>query len=646
MSESTLKLKAQADMQALDKWLAKIREAKQEVASFAAELRNVSGATGGNGGSGGVEAASGSPPPPPPTATGAHSSAPPAAPNAVPAGQFSVKSYRVNKKGEVTNILYGAAPPAPGGAMNIDDVDGQDWMSRSKGGLRQERDLNKSGSGFASGVGRFASNVASTAMGVALGGSVQGFLFQSAETYMRLSQVIAQLDARFGSASKSAAGFATSLGYTITQGGAFASAYGSNLNNFDAGRAKMMVGTARVTGQDAGQMVSLLSHLEQIRPSSVDQQTRYQRLIGGAHMSGMGRGRLPEYLQSVIGLQEQMLDVGLRPGDAIAQNYLSLPGMMFGATDVRAQGQRGLGVVQGLAGIGKSGPMQSFLTRALGFGNKDGPSFRETQVAVDKGLLDPGNLQVVLDRFDKMGIGHNADSIFKALHGVKGGMSSDALSRMSEVFADKDKRAEFFAGFGDDGRMKRDHAFAAGLSAADKKVFEEGGMIGLGGQKVSAGEAMAVRMEAMQLELGKSVAEMLDGAREIAHNLIKALKDIIGQDLGSLVKDGMGALVSLSANVRDLSQAFNTYSGGGLSGFAANTGQNAGVGWGIASQMGIGAGIQYGLANLGIDAAQQGERGRYMMALQAWAKGQGVFPGPPPGSSSVGGTTDGGGERP
>lgn len=650
MSDSTLRLKAQADMQALDAWVAKIREARHEVARFKTEVASVTGATGGNGGSGGAEAASGSPPPPPPTAQGAHS----AAPAAPPPGEFHVKSYRVNKQGQITSQFYSSGPPPDpdkawfqqGNELSAQNMFAQ-RMAGGAGGPPPPNRANPGLGGVGTGVGRFASNVASTAMGVALGGSIQGFLFQSAETYMRLSTVLLQLDTRFQQAGRSAAGFATSLGYTITQGGAMAATYGSNLNTFDAGRARGMASFARVTGQDAGQMVGLLSHLEQIRPSSIDQQTRYQRLIGGAHLQGMGRGRLPEYLQTVVGLQDQMLDTGNRGGDAVAQNFLALPGMMFGPNDPRGQGQRALAAVQGLAGIGQSHPMRSFLTRALGFGGKGGPSFRETQVAVDKGLLDPGNLGLVLDRFDKMGIGGSADSIFKALHGVKGGMSSDALSKMSEVFADKGKRAEFFAGFGSDGRMKRDAAFMSGLSAADKKLFEAGGMEGVAGSKVSAGEAMQVRMEAMQLELGKSVAEMLDGAREIAHNLIKSLKDVIGQDLGSLVKDGMGALINLSAAVRDLSAQYNAATGGGgVSGQLAGMGQDAGAGWAVTGRYGLRAGIQYGLAHMGLNAAQQGERGQWMMAIEQYANGRGPFPGPMPGASSVGGMTDGGGERP
>ena len=646
MSDSTLRLKAQADMQALDAWVAKIREARHEVAKFKIEVQGVTGATGGTGGSGGAEAASGSPPPPPPTAQGAHS----AAPASPPPGEFHVKSYRVNKKGQITSQFYSSGPPPDpdkawfqqGNELSAQNMFAQ-RMAGGPGGPPPPNRATGLG-GFATGVRQFGSNVASTAMGVALGGSIQGFLFQSAETYMRLSSVLLQLDTRFQAAGKSAAGFATSLGYTITQGGAMAASYGSNLNTFDRGRARGMVSFARATGQDAGEMVGLLSHLEQIRPSSIDQQTRYQRLIGGAHMQGMGRGRLPEYLQSVIGLQDQMLNLGGRGGDAVAQNYLALPGMMFGAGDPRGQGQRALQAVQGLAGIGQSQPMRSFLTRALGFGGKGGPSFRETQVAVDKGLLDPGNLGLVLDRFDKMGIGGSADSIFKALHGVKGGMSSDALSKMSEVFADKGKRAEFFAGFGGDGRMKRDAAFMSGLSAQDKKLFEAGGMEGIAGSKVSAGEAMAVRMEAMQLELGKSVAEMMDGAREIAHNLIKSLKDIIGQDLGAMLKDGMGALVTLSAAVRDLSAQYAAAGGGGITGGLAGLGQDAGAGWAVAQRYGMAAGVQYGLAHWGVDAAQQGERGQWMMAIEAFGNGRGPYPGPMPGSSSVGGSGDG--ERP
>jgi hypothetical protein len=640
MSDSTLRLKAISELQALDAWISKVRQARLEVQQLAQAMQQIGGVTGGGTTSAGQNSVSGSPPSPPPSSQGAQSTPPAAAPSTataasgappaaapataaqIPAG-FAMTRFQTNKQGQIVQAWYtnGAGAGQPPKAQDEEGSGGR-MVSRAAG---------------------FARHTFGTAIGVALGGSIQGFLMESAHTYMRVSQAVAQLEARFRSAGQGAAFFATQLGYTSQQGAQLAGIYGGALNSFDPHRARTFVGAARTTGMDAAQAMGLFGGIFQTRPSSIDDNTRIARLIGNARIAGMGEGRLPEYLQTFAAAQDLMLNRGMRAGDQNVAQMLSLPGQVFAPGDERGRGSRALGFLQGLDQMGQAQPMRSFLLRQMRFGTKDGPSYRQAMVALDQGLLDPGNLQLMTKGFDRMGIGGNADAIFRALQPFKGSMSADALSRMSDLLADPTRRGAFFAGFGGRGTSGADQAFLHGLSDQDRELFAKAGFAGVGATKVSQGEAMAVRLEAMQLQMGKTVAQTIDDMRGIAMDLIKSFKNLIGDDFGTQIHNGLMGLKQATDAIVELTTAINHTTGGGLSALPHGVGATAAVG----AKLGADEGVRYWFANapesarapilwnIAISAARSGTKGAYMQALGAWVRGQGEFPTTSPYNESV-----------
>ena len=111
-----------------------------------------------------------------------------------------------------------------------------------------------------------------------------------------------------------------------------------------------------------------------------------------------------------------------------------------------------------------------------------------------------------------------------------------------------------------------------------------------------------------------------------------------------MIKTTVDALVNLSGAVRDMSSQYNAATGG-LSAQVDNPLTMYATGAAIYSRYGAGALASMVGANAmsgaGVSPASMGERGQWMLAIQAWSSGNGPYPGPMPGSNSVGGSGDG-----
>lgn len=443
----------------------------------------------------------------------------------------------------------------------------------------------------------FMGNALSTAVGVALGGSMVGYALRSAEVYMDLSRVIGQLGQRFRESGKAAAYFGGQLGYTIHQTAQLSTAYGEELNSFDEKRAGSMVGFARFGGQDAGQTTGALARFERLRSpelrnlggrinvSTTTEDQRLAKLMGSAMSMAMDKGRFGEFLGTATRVQEMLIGRGAAAKDTNVLGLMELGQKMFGKNDPRGTGSMFMGTLAGMDALGQDRGVQTMLLREMRMGLPGGLSRREAMVQAEKGILDPGNLRLMLKDFDRAGIGSNQNAMFNSLAGK--GLDASGTSALAGLLADPGRRADFLESLDPNSKV-REGKFFATLTKDERALYKSKGMLGLGESTVTIGEGMAVKTEAGQMAVGAIVAPLLDGLQTVLVNTIKMTGLSLGEDFPTVIRNGVKAMTDLSGALLEL---VRVYKGEGYLNASQTLRGNVG-----AAQQAYAAGSDLGLA--------------------------------------------------
>ncbi len=514
---STLRVQTIADVAGLRELIRASREAKGALADLNDEAGVPKGATGVRGTASGVPAA---PRPVIPTAPGAGSggggnpmiSMPPPP---TKQQQWAAKRDEMREWHDSYNKEHGlgAYKTQPEPSNN-----GSGWSPRGA--------LNAGGS--------FLQRTASTAIGVGLGNSVQGFLFASAQTYFEVSKIVGHLGARFRAAGDDAKYFAGNLGFTIAQSAGFADAYGKESNSFHGGNYQMALGAARTAGADPGQMAGFVGKMGRMQGNSSFDQNQLASVFGLSARLGMGKGRFEEMLHTYGGLASEEYRITGRAG-AGARYGLALSETAFGAGDPRSQGSDAGGFADRMQGVMTGGgAVKTYLMRQMGFGQPGGIGYIDMRKRLEAGIFDPKNVASLFGGMQREGLGTNGQ--FRALEGISNGkLTAVEMESLVKTLGTKEGLEKYMR-LTDPGAAAADReAYLAGMSPGDRAAFEKTGFVGTGMRTVTLGESQDVGMESMKLAVGRPMAESMSNMQGAAMATIAGLTSLFGASPGALL---------------------------------------------------------------------------------------------------------------
>lgn len=576
MSESSVRILTEIEARALIEYTKLTRDAAAATRDLHAAQQELSGGGGGAGGAGGGPGG-GSPPPPPPThptvaaarqhgvavPTGAPPALPPQgavfSPTAV--GQAPpAASWEPRVPGRPPPPPPPGAPSSPFGAM-VDS--GLDWLrGHEEDGI--EEGVSAGGSGkrrrrrrnphsirtmpwdpMSQHIQHFMDNpvmatasglyrAADTAATVALGTSMTNFPFAALDTYVQLTKVLTQLDAKFRETDGSATRFASTLGYTIARGGQLAEALGSTTNQIGARDrygekddfATRYLGFSRATGADPERALRSLGTLTSLGGETLGGGDLYA-MLGAAKTVNMHEGRFDEFLGLV---EQQARDQFAATGEMHVSptlNAVQLGAFVHGAGTARAENDRTL-APQVNAMFNSKGPMRAYMMRALGYGQGT-MSKRELDMRLEAGLYDDRNIQALMGSLIQRGVTEN-DMYEAVLPYFDKAWQADAFVK---AFGTQEKL---------DSYLGRDPGDLAGLGAhelmdrmtpAQARQFQartsagEDPMTVLGQMKISLGEGVEARREAWQMNMGGELAKSLPALMDTMGNLGTILQNLL-----------------------------------------------------------------------------------------------------------------------
>ncbi len=528
MSETTLRVKTQADIAALKEYkreLAELTRVIKEAGAATREANGSGGATPQPGGTGpaapGYSPSSGSPLPSPTTGPGAAGSipAPSPAPTAPPPGSGASMS----------------AAPSGGWSGSSGSSGQQDWRERQ---VQQLLQLKNQGQAYLGHMG-------ATAVGLGLGASITGFLLNSGQKYLELSKIITHVGARFREAESNVIGFGGAMGYTIGQTAGLVESLGSVRDTFGRGEFLRSTGFARTMGIDPSQALGTFGRLGTLRGHDPFTNREMAEVSGRALASGMGQGRFGEYLEGVRATGEAQFAATGHYDFRSSMAAMNIPGLAFGSGDPRAQGEAGQQLMGGLHSTMTGNPaMQTFLMRAMGYGSKSGPGYIDMRKRLEAGVYDPQNVLDMFKAFRARGMGKGA--MFRALESVSGG---NLKAWQIEGLVN---------GLGDEGNLKTlERDMGGDYAASYVSRFTGGGeadFVASGRSRISMGEGRALQMEGMQMKVGDTVAQVMVDMTDVMINLAKTGQNLLGIDFETLIKDLSGTIKDLSGKMERASR--------------------------------------------------------------------------------------------
>lgn len=378
-------------------------------------------------------------------------------------------------------------------------------------------------------------------VGMALGGSALGFLFSAGEQFMEVDRILGQLQQRFGKAGGDVRGFGADLGYTVEQAAELATVLGSVENSFSGSTARRYTGFARVRGLDPSQTVGQLATIGRVS-GGVLGNAALSGILGGASAVGMGRGRLSEYLGVLSEMMQQQQAV-MGEGDFRSQQRnLGMINSAFGGKDI-GTGRNAQDIAGRLQGVMTGGGLNTFLMRAMGYGSDPNLGYVEMRKRMEAGINDPRNLTSLFETFQKRG--YSTDQMFRVMESVSGGsMRAVEIDALVKQLGTKE---------GLDAYNKGETAVA--MPGTDF------GKAGAG--TVRRGEARAVQLEAMKLDIGDTVSEMMNDLTGAAMNLMDATKALTGTGLSDAITGLTGWIEYLSGWIKYAAELFEGFLGRG-----------------------------------------------------------------------------------
>lgn len=558
MAESKVQFTTTAEVAGLKAWIATVKEGARALDEMTAAQRRNDAAGGGGGGGAAPAVVPGMPPPPSPVTPEIPGGAPsyptpstwftppsthgPPAPSPVapsgpapnyptPSPWFTPPPVYAPPTGDggapvdwfaPVSVPPGAAPPAPtpGTPPPPSPPSPSPSPSGRGGNGGPPADPNR----FMARVARGASTGLGVGVGMALGGSALGFLFSAGEQFMEVDRILGQLDQRFGNA-QGVREFGSRLGYTVEQAASLATILGSVENRFSARTASRYTGFARVAGLDPEQTVGQLALIGRMGGATLSN-AGLAGISAGAARVGMGQGRMPEYLEvlgAMMAQQQQVMglaDVGTQ------QRTLEMISRAFGGRDI-GTGHNALDIAGRLQGVMTGGALTPFLMRAMGFGRDPNLGYVEMRKRMEAGINDPRNLVSLFETFSQRG--YSSDQMFRALESVSGGsLRAVEIEALVSQLGTEKGRADYLAA--PPTAAARDYAAA-------------------GAGTVTRGEARAVQLEGMKLEVGNTVSQMMGDLTAAAQNLMRASENLFGGGIGDAATGLTGILERLTAGV-------------------------------------------------------------------------------------------------
>lgn len=504
MTETTLRLRSQADLQGFQQWIALLRQGRQEMESFSRAVRDYKEVRRGRGGDPGGESeipgvpgvdASGSPPGP--GAHGSRRAPPPPGPTGptgpMPPGPFGPTS---------------SPPASPGGPQG----------------------------GRPSDAWRYMKYAGATAAGIGLGASVFGFLTGSAETYLQNSKSMVQVSRHFREAGDDAAYFGGRLGFIRSEWAGLMDTLGAERDTADSKVFARFAGFSRFTGIDPRHGMGTLGRIE--RNTGFLGNPQLNAILGTAGAMGMGQGRLEEFLQGLSGRSDAMLRATGGASMAGLLGSTLLPGMVFGMNSPLAQGQMGdefsARLNQALTGFE---PFQAMVLQRSGVGKKGGPGLLGGLAQVEKGIYDPSNILAVAESMR----GYGQSGMGMALHFA--GMSA--------------RESQSLAGFlGSEEGIQRIRGITSEEGIRRMLAEQAGGVPSLdfsreAGRNISIGEGASVQMEGMRMAVGETTARAMLDMRDVMVNLAGMLEKTLGENPLELITSATGAIKDLTGWLKD-----------------------------------------------------------------------------------------------
>lgn len=384
----------------------------------------------------------------------------------------------------------------------------------------------------------------------ALGGSVEGFLFQSAETFMQLDNISSKLQRRFRDAKDEVSGFGRALTFTRREAYQIMDVLGGETDSLAASQFNRYAGFARDRGLDPAQAMRVLGQVQRLAGRELTDGF-LGNVAGRASARGMGQGRLGEYLQLLAAQAENAMQATGSVNLGKVASINDLPGLIFGATDPRGQGQMGASMLGGLQGMMGNSQVQTFLMRSMGYGEAGGPGYIEARKRLEAGIYDERNLASMFREMQARGMSRGG--MFRAIESVAGGqLKAWQIEAMVDKFGTADGLAELEAATAQGSGRQYLDSLTGSMSGADQARFASGGFAATGQGKAGMGAARDVEIEGMQLAVGEPIAEFMASSREVMRDLAGAYTKLLGSNPLELVSKAGSALENASESLKNM----------------------------------------------------------------------------------------------
>jgi len=572
--ESTLKLRLQADVAAGREYIQILRD-------VASAMRDVQTAQGGSSGGAQTGAPPPTPAPPPPAggAGGPGASHVPPAPSPVPGAAAIPSAPGRGVSGANAERRLRVAEQAEARRQAMHQLSMREAQLRIQ---RMESAPSRGGGGGTMGrmAGRargFASNTASTAVGMALGSSIEGFFLTSAQKYMEVDTILTKLRRTLRGAGDDANYFLGEFGQTASESAGIAGALGAQVNKVARRDLREYTGFAKTFGLDPTGAAGQLGGIQQLtRGGGALSTDTLAQVFGEAISQGMERGRFGEHMGVLAGRADKMFDATGRMDPLQALDVMGIGRAVFGADDERGKGRRGDKFTDQVHGmLTQGGPMEYYLMQQMGYGTKSNKmSYMDVRERLEAGVNDPRNLQMLFKGFQAQGLGENMQ--FAALE--KSGIPAHALAAMVKKFntpegmAELDEIAGQFGGVSmDETAIKRRQRFMQSIglrgSAAEGFLSEEQMAYGLEGEfkvgqfaaegrkHIGRGEINKVKTEQMQLAVGGVTSQVIVDLQGTLMNLAGATSNLADIDIGAFFTEASGFMRDASGWMKQMSES-------------------------------------------------------------------------------------------
>lgn len=410
----------------------------------------------------------------------------------------------------------------------------------------------------ARGVPSFLGNVASTAIGVGLGQSLLGFITSSVQKFFEVDRIVTHLNRKFRETGDGAAYMGGQFGYVVGQTAGMLDALGATRDHLDKREFTRLMGFSRDRGADPTQVMHTAGSLGLLLRRSLSN-ADLAAIAGGATRSGMGEGRLGEFMATLASLAEQQLAA---TGSASMEGVLRTQGLasdVFGRGDPRGQGARGESFIQGLhSTLTGSQGVKTFLMRAMGYGKPGGPDYWAMRERLHSGVFDPRN---VVDLFEGMAAQGAGPGMMRVAleQASQGALSPQAIRALVDRMDTSGERADFLR----DRTRDNIGAFYASLEGGEGGTFKAGGFAALGksGGRIGSGEFQAVTIENAQIEMGATIAPLVTDLTKIGVELVGLINDVLKSGV-------LGDVRGVLGDIRDVIRDVRSWVGGGQSDIA------------------------------------------------------------------------------